>query len=83
MANIIITGGTGFLSIDFNDLSDTYGYLTVDIPSNYTPMIIKNNSPVVELLLFDGRSIKLNPNDVDIPSNNGTAIDLRNKIKEL
>ena len=83
MANVIITSNSGVLEINFNDKSSFYGYDVIDIPSNFTTLLIPNGSNVVILAVGDLPPIKLKPSDVDLPVNNGTAIDLRNKIKSL
>lgn len=76
--NITITGGTGFITVDFNDLTNTYGYSSVTIPSNYTPLLAYGE--IIEFILYGGKSLKIKATDVELPINNGTALDLKDKI---
>ena len=80
-----ITAASGRLSFDFSGTAiDKYQMECVDVPSNYTPMVIRQGSTFVEIYVVDGITIKLDPADVSNVGFTGTTPkELRNYIQGL
>lgn len=79
MPNIVFTDTGDCVRVAFNDKDEDYGYKTINVPYNHTPLIPHDDNVYMSFFI-GGNEVKIDYNDVDTPSST-SAENLRSQLE--